>query len=291
MASHLTKRVAFAALAIPAVLGIAYLGGWALVALLAVASALGTRELYGFARAQGIEPLDRLGLAGAALTPVIIALPVLAPSPVLATVRSGFVFLVWLLLVIVTAVWRRGPGARPLTAVAVTVFGALYAGWLLSFALLLRHPGPRLTVSDASVGLPLLFFPLVLTWAGDTAAMFGGQAFGGPKLAPVVSPNKTWSGGISGLFATTAVAVMYAATVLSRGGIAMSVTEAVIAGVVIGVAGQVGDVAESLFKREAGLKDSSSIIPGHGGVLDRLDSLYFAVPVAVLLFRAFGLIS
>ncbi len=242
--------------------------------------------MFGLARAQGVAPLEPLGMLGAALAPLVVAWPRLESTP---PARYGPV--IWLLAVIGTAVWRRGPSARPLTAVAVTVFGALYAGWLLSFALLLRHPAPVGVVNDASVGLPLLGYPLVLTWAGDTAAMFGGKAFGGPRMAPVLSPNKTWAGGISGLFATVAVSVIYAATILQRGGIALSVVEALIAGVVISAAGQLGDVAESLFKREVGAKDSSTLLPGHGGVLDRLDSLYFALPVTALLFLAFGVVG
>ncbi len=281
----MAKRVAFAAVAIPAVLGLAYLGGWYLAGLLAVFGALGAREIYGFAKRQGIAPLEPLGLLGAALAPLVVVWPGGEPSPPL---RYGPV--IWLLAVVGAAVWRRDPAARPLAAAAVTVFGALYAGWLLSFALLLRHPLLPF-VNDARVGLSLLFFPLALTWAGDTAAMFGGKAFGGPKMAPVLSPNKTWSGGISGLFATVAVSVIYAATVMKRAGVALSVVEALIAGVVISLAGQLGDVAESLFKREVGAKDSSTLLPGHGGVLDRLDSLYFALPVTALLFLAFGVVG
>ncbi len=282
----MAKRVAFAAVAMPAVLGIAYLGGWYLAVLLAVFGALGAREIYGFARRQGIAPLEPLGLLGAALAPLVVLWPGAAPAPPL---RYGPVL--WLLAVIGVAVWRRGPDGRPLTVVAVTVFGALYAGWLLSFALLLRHPAAVGVANDARVGLPLLFFPLVLTWAGDTAAMFGGKAFGGPKMAAVLSPNKTWSGGVSGLFATVAISVIYAATVLQRAGIALSMAEALVAGVAVSIAGQLGDVAESLFKREVGAKDSSALLPGHGGVLDRLDSLYFALPVTAMLFVVFGVVG
>jgi phosphatidate cytidylyltransferase len=133
--------------------------------------------------------------------------------------------------------------------------------------------------------MALLFYPLILTWVGDSAAMTGGRAFGGAKMAPVVSPNKTWAGGISGLFGTVALSLIYAAVVFKRAGISVSVVEALLMGVVISVAGQVGDVVESLFKREVGVKDSSALLPGHGGVLDRLDSLYFVLPVTALLYH------
>jgi phosphatidate cytidylyltransferase len=138
--------------------------------------------------------------------------------------------------------------------------------------------------------MTLLFYPLVLTWAGDTAAMAGGKAIGGRKVAPIVSPNKTWAGTLSGLFAAVALSLVYAAWVLPRAGVPLTLTQAVVFGVVISLAGQVGDVAESLFKREIGVKDSSNLLPGHGGVLDRLDALYFVLPVTVLAFRLAGIL-
>ncbi len=289
MSSNLIRRIAFALVAIPALAGIAWLGGWWLTGLLALAGALGAREIYGFARRQGIEPLERFGTAAAALAPVAAALPLLAPGRAAIMVREGHGLALVLLAALLLGVWRRGPQQRPLTALAVTAFGVLYAGWLPSFALLLRHPMPGVFANDATVGMALLFLPLVVTWAGDTAAMAAGKAFGGPKMAPVISPNKTWAGFVGGLFGSVAVSLIWAAAVFPRVGLAMTLGEAVVFGVVLGLAGQLGDVAESLLKREVGLKDSSAIIPGHGGVLDRLDSLYFALPVAALLFKSFGL--
>jgi len=289
MASNLARRIAFAVVAIPAVVAIAWVGQWVFAALLAVAAALGARELYGFARAQGIEPLERTGMAFAALAPLAMGTVVTA-MPAAQWTREGYLLVVLLLGVLCLALVRRGPGGRPLATAAVTVLGVLYPGFLLSYALVLRHPHPGLVAADARVGMALLFYPLVLTWAGDTAAMAGGKAIGGPKLAPVVSPNKTWAGALAGLVATVALSVMYAAWVFPRAGLAVSLAQAVVFGVVISLAGQVGDVAESLFKREIGVKDSSALIPGHGGVLDRLDSLYFVVPVTALAFRIAGIL-
>ena len=291
MTSNLAKRIAFALIAIPALGGIAWLGGWYLTGLLALAGALGAREVFDFARRQGIEPLGVVGTVGAALVPVLAALPLLAPGRAAIMVREGHWFAVGMLIVLALVLVRRGTTRRPLTAATVTLFGILYASWLPSFALMLRHPLPGPFSQGAPlVGMSLLFFPLILTWAGDTAAMTVGKAFGGPKMAPVVSPNKTWSGGIGGLLAAMAIAVIYGALVFRRAGIPVHWAEMLLCGAVIGVAGQVGDVVESMFKREVGVKDSSAIIPGHGGVLDRLDSLYFAIPAAAVLYKCIGLV-
>jgi len=286
----MVRRVAFAVVAIPAVLGIAWLGKWSLAALLALAAALGAREVYGFARHQGIEALDRTGMLAAALTPLAVAFTIFAPGALTNLIRGGYLFLGFVLGLLTLALVRRGPTGRPLAAVAITIFGVLYAGWLPSFALVLRHPYPGMVLDDARVGMALLFYPLILTWIGDSLAMAGGRTFGGPKMAPVISPNKTWAGGISGLFGTVAVSLIFAAVVFTRVGVSVSLGEPLLFGVVISLAGQIGDVAESLFKREVGVKDSSALIPGHGGVLDRLDSLYFVVPVTALLYRLVGVV-
>ena len=290
MSSNLARRIAFAVVAIPAVAAVAWLGRWAFAGLLAVAGALGARELYDFARRQGIEPLARTGMAAAALAPLAVAVTILAPGYLAHLIQSGYLLVVLILGILLLALARRGPDGRPLATAAVTLLGVLYPGFLLSYALVLRHPLPGPLTSDAPVGMAMLGYPLVLTWAGDTAAMTGGKAFGGPKMAPVVSPSKTWAGFWCGLLAAVALSVMYAAWVFPRAGVTLRVTEAIGLGALVSLAGQVGDVAESLFKREVGLKDSSALIPGHGGVLDRLDSLYFVVPVTALAFKLVGVL-
>jgi phosphatidate cytidylyltransferase len=284
MAGDFVRRVSFSAVAIPAAVALVYLGGWPLAGLLAVAGALGVREVYDFAARLGVDPLRRSGMAAAAVAPLATywakgsELHVAEPALYLAAV--------WLIAVIALAAWRRGPTGRPLAAVATTVFGAVYAGGLPAFALVLRHPagvGP-----SSWQGAALLLFPLVVTWMGDTAAYAGGTAIGGPKLAPTLSPRKTWAGAVAGLACALLVAAGYAHWVLGPVGRPVGLLAALLMGGAISVAGQVGDVSESVFKREVGVKDSSSLIPGHGGVLDRLDSLYFVLPVTAGLYHFFG---
>ena len=283
---NLVQRIAVAVIAIPAVVGIVWLGGWVLAATLALLGVLGAHEVYDFGRRQGFEPLERTGWLAAA------AIPLLAywakGSETHWAEPAIYLGAVWLMLAMTIAMARRGPTGRPLTSVAVTMFGCLYASGMLAFLIAIRHSTAAATRPVAYVLLTL--FPLVITWICDTAAMAVGSAAGGPKLAPVLSPKKTQSGAIGGTLAGVIAALALGKFVLNRQGWSFSDGQLLLFGLAVSIVGQVGDVAESLFKREAGLKDSSTLIPGHGGVLDRLDSLYFVIPTAAGLYRMFGVI-
>ncbi|MDH3368365.1 MAG: phosphatidate cytidylyltransferase [Gemmatimonadota bacterium] len=137
-------------------------------------------------------------------------------------------------------------------------------------------------------GTAVVFLPLVVTWVGDSLAMFGGKWFGGPKLAPVLSPNKTWSGAVSGAVGAVVLAPLYGLLVLSPVGVNVPNWQLIVLGLALSIVGQSGDMAESLFKREAGVKDSGTFFPGHGGVLDRFDSLYWVLPATAVLLTLFG---
>ncbi len=254
--------------------------------MLALLGVLGTREVYALARRQQIDPLDGMGLLAAAVIP--LATYWAKGSESRWAEPALFVGAMWLLAVLALAMRARGPQGRPLSAVAITVFGALYASALPAFLIAIRHGGNAGVKSWPLATLVLL--PLVLTWLCDTAAMAAGHLIGGPKLAPVLSPKKTWAGAIGGFGAAVLAALAAGRWVLPAAGLQLGTLQLAAVGAVVGVVGQVGDVAESLLKREAGVKDSSAIIPGHGGVLDRLDSLYFVIPASAGLFRLFGLI-
>ena len=288
MDSNLVRRVGFAAVAIPIALGVVWLGGWLLVALIALIGVLGARELLDFARRQGIRPSTPIALGTAAVFAPLGYL-VLTKPDASAGVAAWWPYAaaVWLLLTLTWALAARRPADRPLGAVAVTLLAPLYAGALPAFLLVLRHGAYPMR---SWAGTWLVFFPLIVTWVCDTAAMFGGRAMKGPKLAPTVSPGKTRSGSAAGVIGGLAVAVIFALFVFPALGIRVSLTALVLMAVVWSTMGQVGDLAESLFKREVGVKDSSALIPGHGGVLDRFDSLYFVVPLAAAMYRLFGLV-
>jgi phosphatidate cytidylyltransferase len=283
---NLVQRVLVAGVAIPAVAALIWVGAWPLAGALAVLGTLGTREVYDFARRQGIEPLARTGYLAAA------AIPLLAfwakGSELHWAEPAIYLAALWLMIVMTIAMRRRGPAGRPLSAIAVTVFGAVYASGLLSFVIAIRHGGVAVVRPGAYVLLTL--FPLVITWICDTAAMAAGSTLGGPKLAPLLSPRKTHSGAVGGTLAGIAAALALGKFVLNRQGWHFTDAQLLGFGLAISIVGQIGDVAESLLKREVQVKDSSALIPGHGGVLDRLDSLYFVIPTAAGLYRLFGVI-
>ena len=274
--SELTRRILFAVVAAPLVLLAVYLGDAALAALLGVAAAVAAWELYRMAAEGGVRPLGAIGIAYAALLPLLVHAHFLRVFT-LALAAAATATLV----VMAAAIWTRGVDGRPLAAVSITLFGVFYTGGMLSFAYGLRyHP---YAVGHAA-GAALLGLPVLCTWASDIGAYAVGRLAGRHKLIPAVSPGKTVEGALGGLAGTVLVAWIYVRYVLAPAGqLALTPQGIVLFGIVLSVAAQVGDLAESLFKREAGVKDSSRLLPGHGGVLDRLDSLFVALPVAYLL--------
>ena len=182
------------------------------------------------------------------------------PTPELA-------LLVGVGLICSAPLWSSG---RPLVeSTANTLFGAIYIGWLLGYAIWLqgRADGPQ-----------LVLFLVGVTWAGESAAYLVGSSVGRHRLAPVLSPGKTVEGAIAQVIVSIAAALALGFWLLPACGL----LGAAGAGVVLGVIGQVGDLAESAIKRSIGTKDTGDLIPGHGGMLDRIDSLLFNAPALYL---------
>ncbi len=287
MDANLVRRVGFAVVAIPLALGLVWFGGLPLALLLATAGALSTRELYHLAERRQVRPAVALGVVtSAAIAPVTWAALSTERGPALLA-AAPYAAALWLLLLLAWTLAARPPAERPLEAAGVTGLAVGYAGALPAFELIIRHGQYPL---QSWAGAWLVFFPLVVTWVCDTAAMFGGRTFGGPRLAPTVSPGKTRSGTVTGVVGGLLVAPVFGLWVFPAVGVDLAGWQLFAIAGVLSIVGQVGDLAESLFKREAGVKDSSNLIPGHGGALDRLDSLFFVVPVAAAMYRAFGVI-
>lgn len=156
------------------------------------------------------------------------------------------------------------------TSWAWTIAGILYVGWLLSYLVALR----------LDAGRNWVFFALFTTFGSDTAAFFVGRALGRHRLAPRISPNKTWEGAIAGVFGAIIVSLLLV-TLLS---LPLSYGQAVFLGLLVSIFGQFGDLVESLLKRHTGVKESGKLMPGHGGVLDRMDSIVFAGVVVYLYY-------
>lgn len=276
MASELTRRVAVAAVGVPLAVLILYIGGWLLAVVLAAIAAAGAGEFYRLAQQRGVRPF---AVAGA----ILAAMPVLLTMATTADAEAWAfrMFVAAALLIATAAIFRRGVAGTPLTVMAVTVFAALFTGGTLLYAMLLRMTDVAGASAEWSawVGPALLAFPITLTWMGDTFAYFGGRRFGRRKLIPAVSPAKTVEGALSGVIGTTIVGAVYAHFVFGAWlDVPVSAGMGALIGLIVSPIAQIGDLAESLLKREAGVKDSGTLLPGHGGVLDRFDALFFSIP-------------
>lgn len=258
-------RVGSALFFAPILVGLAFLGGAWFAAFVALLVALGLSEFYRMMMDRGLRPSGRLG--------VFMAL-VLCFFAYSGTPSQTNLLFTGGLLVIFCSELLRSEGKRGIEPMAVTLFGILYVGWLSVHLVLLREL-PRSLGQPYSQGATYVLLAFFLTWVCDTAAYGFGMWLGRRRLLPSVSPKKSVEGSIGGLVATVAaahVARIWFAPYLD-------VVHATLLGAAAGVFAQVGDLAESLLKRVSGSKDASDLIPGHGGVLDRFDSLYFTGPL------------
>lgn len=268
----LRQRAISAAILIPPLLVALLLGRPWIVAVIAVAAALAAYETFGLLTAAGYSSLAWFGTAFAAALVLDAAVaPAVDPN-------GGLLLAVGTILAAAGAFLRRDPRDGLPTWFA-TVFGAWYAS-LLSFVVRLGDAAPSipagspLAVLGADQGWILLL--VLAVWAYDTGAYFVGRRFGRRKFLVHISPSKTYAGLIGGIAAATIVCGLMLA------GLGQAWTGALLLGPLVSLAAQAGDLAESMLKRAAGAKDSGRLIPGHGGILDRVDSFLFAAPVMVL---------
>ncbi len=260
--SPLVSRIAIALILLPVVLGVVWLGGWWLFGLALVGGLLALHELYAMARS--LRPIVLGGYAGLIFT--LIGAQLGGTTWVLAGILSTVVAA--LLVFFVSSARQNAVGGF-----ALTLLGVVWVGGGLSYLMLVR---------DVPENGRLLIFTVLLTvFADDTAAFFVGRTIGRHRLAPAISPGKSVEGFIGGTIAGVAVTffALYEQDVVSTG-------ESLILGLVIAVAATLGDLFESAVKRDLGVKDSGTLLGGHGGVLDRVDSLLWAGPAAYVALLA-----
>ena len=264
----LIRRVATAAVALPALLAAVYLGGYAFAALAAAAAGGGAWELCRMAKARGVAPFVPLAVALAAGCAVAgLWANDLPPAGYRAAMAASLAAMLFSALHLVRA---RGGGWLGRTA--TTLSAALLVGGAMFHSTMLR---------ESPEGVFLILFALAATFASDTGAYFVGRAFGSRKLAPAISPNKTWEGAVGGLISATAAgalagAAAHLASPYDLPGLTLFLPISGAVGYALGIIGQLGDLYVSKLKRKAGFDDSGGIFPGHGGILDRMDSLMFS---------------
>jgi phosphatidate cytidylyltransferase len=256
-ARNLWLRVASAAVLAPLAIGVAWFGNWPFTVFWGLAAAAVWWEWIGLVEPTGRNVLLATGACALALQAILfetgnlsIAIMIIALGVLAGLVTAG----------------RQAPAVAG---------GMVYASALLMAAAILR--------SDVKYGFAAVVFLYVVVWGSDIGGFFAGRAFGGPKLAPAISPKKTWSGAIGGTVVAVAAAIGFA----SLFSLDKPLTIAVLA-LVLSIASQCGDLFESWFKRRFDAKDASGLIPGHGGVMDRLDGFIFAAVVAAIIGVARG---
>lgn len=264
-------RLITAFVGIPIVLGVAWLGGWWAFAVAALIAILAIYELHIMMVHEGYHPLVLVSCALSLLFMVAAMLPrqrvPLLEVGISVALLASFPFLFFR---------KKLEGA--MLDWSLTLAIAFYVGWPMSLLLVLRGYQVGL-----GTGLWWLFVLFGCVWGFDTGAFFAGHFWGHHKLAPRISPGKTWEGIFGGLVFSISAAVLFATLSL---GIPWYL--AAVLGVLVGVAAALGDLSESLIKRQTHVKDSGQFFPGHGGVLDRIDSILFAVLVIYIFALLLG---
>jgi phosphatidate cytidylyltransferase len=224
-------------------------------------------EYYRLISKGGTRPYIYLGILLGVLIPIAFHYD--------QTAMKTYVITGGIMTLFIRSLWEREDFHWAMEKIAFTMSGTLFVAWLLAHLILIhRWEGGRFYI----------FFIFAVIWLGDTTAYYVGKNLGRHKLAPDISPNKTVEGALAGLAGSVMGAFIAKWWFLGQ----LSSRDAFILGALLGLAGQLGDLSESLVKRSAAVKDSGNIIPGHGGFLDRLDSLIFAAPVLYYYIIAFG---
>jgi len=295
--SSLTYRWITALVAIPLIVLMLLIGGIPFALLVGASAAMLLWEFYMLGKAKQLSPHTITGIVVLLIHATITYLGSQAmrlQGLGLSLVSSAGLFIIYIIGTMLGELWRKR--SNPIENVAFTVFGTAYIGiffcCLISiremyhYVNILESPSvvPSLLADNVTISsmpdwgglfLICLFFSI---WACDSTAYFIGKKFGKTKLWARISPKKSWEGSVAGLIAALIMIIGLLKILLPT----FSLQNAIIIGLIVGVIGPLGDLTESLFKRDAGIKDSSSILPGHGGMLDRFDSMLLIVPIVYI---------
>ncbi|MCK8823516.1 phosphatidate cytidylyltransferase [Fuchsiella alkaliacetigena] len=236
----------------------------------------GLDEFFQFAEAKGAKPNKTWGLIGSLVLLLVVYLK--SNNFVLPISTSSVVIVFLYLLLLKNLFISSKEGTSAIFDSATTILGVLYIGGFFSYFILIYN----FTFSGEQLGEILIWIPIISSWMTDTFAYLVGMKFGKHSLAPQVSPNKTIEGAVGGVVGSVIGVLVYGSL------LPLTIKERVILGVILSVASQLGDLVESSLKRDAEIKDSGDLIPGHGGLLDRFDSLLFALPTFYYLLIFLG---
>jgi phosphatidate cytidylyltransferase len=274
------QRAITSAIGVPIVIALIWFGSPWFTVLVAAFGLGGAYEFYNLVkRSKGFAPVTYFGLLWVLLfilSPYVSRIPHLQGIP-----PSSFLFTLAVILPLLFLLWRKGK-TNGFANWAWTLAGILYIGWLLSYFVALRN-GPD--------GRGWVFLVILCTFASDIFAYLVGRVWGRHKMAPYVSPKKSWEGAVAAVVGSTIISLIlvFVSNLAARPdlfNLPLGYGPAVVLGILISIIGQCGDLVKSLFKRNMEVKDSGNVLPGHGGFLDRTDSLAFA-GVLVFYFVAF----
>ena len=270
----LAARILAAVIFLPALWIVTWRGGPYFMLTVGLMVYFGSREFFGMLEARGLRPSSVAGIA--------CGLGLVFYAWYRHGIYHDLVLAAGTLLLMVLELRHQLVG-RAVSHIGATILALLYVGWLGSHLVLLREL-PRLSGLDYSLGADFVYLAVVYTWGCDTGAYIVGKSIGRRPLLARVSPKKSREGAIGGL--VFAALGGWIASMTFAGDFIGPAT-AIGLGLLVAAAGQFGDMVESLLKRDMDVKDSASILPGHGGVLDRFDSLFFAVPVVYYALKFF----
>ncbi|MBN2564329.1 MAG: phosphatidate cytidylyltransferase [Candidatus Eisenbacteria bacterium] len=267
---QLTARVLTASVGIPVAVVCSLVGGIPFLLAMNLVIGAGLFEFYRMVEAKGIRPYKTIG--------IILGLVVAWYVYFQGGIFSSLFITVALVVVMVLELFRKD-GELAVFHMSTTILGVFYVAWLGSHVILLRQLGEGLAQAD--LGGFFVIFAFSLAWGADTGAYFVGNLVGRTRLLPRVSPGKSVEGALGGVAAALGVAFLARATVIPM----LTVVDAITLGLVAPIMGILGDLVESLMKRDVKIKDTSHALPGHGGMLDRFDSVLFVAPLVYYYLR------